>query len=259
VALVRRGLLPSRPKAVAAVLAGRVLVDGVPVDKPGRRVPPEAVLTVREPAVPYVSRGGLKLAAALDRFRLDPEGWVCLDVGASTGGFTDCLLRRGARRVYAVDVGYGQLAWSLRQDPRVVVRERVNARYLSREHVPEEVDLAAVDVSFISLAKVLPAVGERVRPEGAMVCLVKPSFEAGPRDVPRGGVVRDPRVHARVLAAVAEAAGALGWSLHGLMPSPVLGAEGNREFLALLRRAPAAEPAATWIARALAEAGDPGG
>lgn len=250
--LVERGWFVSREQAAAAVLAGRVRVGGTPVTKAGRRLPADAVLEVAGPAHPYVSRGGLKLAAALDAFATDPRGRVCLDVGASTGGFTDLLLQRGAARVYAVDVGYGQLAWRLRQDPRVVVRERVNARALGAADVPEPVDLAVVDVSFISLAKVLPAVGGRVAAGGAVICLVKPQFEAGPADVPRGGVVRDPEVHARVLRGVLEAAAALGWPAAGLIASPITGADGNREFLAhLLPRAAATADPLSLIATAL--------
>lgn len=234
--LVRRGLVPSRSRGAAVVLAGQVLVDGRPARKPGERVAPTAAVVLRVPDHPYVGRGGRKLEAALDRFTVSPDGLSCLDVGASTGGFTDCLLHRGARRVVAVDVGYGQLAWRLRTDPRVVVRERVNARHLTAEHVPEPVDLVVCDVSFISLAKVLPAVGGRVRPDGAAICLVKPQFEAGPADVPPGGVVRDPVVHRRVLLAFTAAAANLGWGLYGLMASPLRGADGNVEFLALLHR-----------------------
>ncbi len=237
--LVRRGLIGSRTRAAAAVLAGEVLVDGRPARKPGERVAAGAALALRGPDHPYVGRGGLKLEAALQRFALDPTGWECLDVGAAVGGFTDCLLQHGARHVTAVDVGYGQLAWRLRTDPRVLVHERVNARYLTAEHVPRPVDLAVCDVSFISLAKVLPAVLARVRPQGRAVCLVKPQFEAGPADVPAGGVVRDPAVHRRVLAAVAADVARLGWPVQALMASPLKGADGNREFLALLAPPPA--------------------
>jgi 23S rRNA (cytidine1920-2'-O)/16S rRNA (cytidine1409-2'-O)-methyltransferase len=244
-ALVRRGLAASRERAAAAVLAGAVRVDGQTAKKAGQRVGPDCRLEVRAAGAEYVSRGGGKLAAALDRFAISPAGLVCLDAGASTGGFTDCLLRRGAARVYAVDVGYGQLAWSLRTDPRVVVRERVNARYLSAAEVPEEVDLAVADLAFISLAKVLPAIGARVRhggPCAGIVALVKPQFEAGPGQVGKGGVVRDPAVHREVLRGVARAAAELGWPVQALMASPVRGADGNREFLALLRRQPGPDP-----------------
>ena len=252
--LFRRGMYGSCERAAAAVLAGRVLVDGRPAVKPGQRVAPAARIEATAPDHPFVSRGGVKLAAALDRFVVSPAGWVCLDVGASTGGFTDCLLQRGARRVYTVDVGYGQLAWRLRQDPRVVVRERTNARRLTEAEVPEAVALAVIDVSFISLHKVLPAVGARVARDGSLVCLVKPQFEAGPEAVPAGGVVRDPEVHADVLAAFSAQAAALGWRIFGLMASPIRGADGNCEFLACLRRAEPPLPAAEWIAAALADA-----
>jgi len=258
-ALVRRGLFPSRQRAAAAVLAGAVSVDGLPSDKPGRRVRPENLLALRRPPAPFVSRGGQKLAAALDRFALAPAGLVCLDAGASTGGFTDCLLQRGAARVYAVDVGYGQLAWALRTDPRVVVRERTNARYLSAAEVPEEVDLVTADLAFISLAKVLPALGARVRRGGpcdSIVALIKPQFEAGPQRVGRGGIVRDPAVHRDVLLTVAGDVAALGWGLQALMASPLRGRDGNREFLALLRRAPGRSVAGLAEA-ALAEAWAP--
>ncbi|HLN92905.1 MAG TPA: TlyA family RNA methyltransferase, partial [Thermoanaerobaculia bacterium] len=188
--LVARGLAPTREKAQAMILSGGVSVDGRRVDKAGQAVEETASVAVAGPPHPYVSRGGLKLAAALDAFRLDPTGLVCLDVGASTGGFTDCLLQRGAARVYAVDVGYGQLDSKLRGDPRVVLRERVNARFLSSEHVPEPVAIAVVDVSFISTRLVLPSVVPLVARVGAIVVLVKPQFEAGRAEVGKGGIVR---------------------------------------------------------------------
>ncbi len=241
-ALVRQGLVPGRSQAQAVVLAGLVLIDGQPASKPGQRVAPSAELAVR-PRPHLASRAGGKLEAALDRFGVDPAGRLCLDVGASTGGFTDCLLQRGAARVYAVDVGYGQLLWRLRQEPRVVVLERTNARYLTADHVPEPISLAVFDVSFISLAKVVPAALCRMDPDGQVICLVKPQFEAGPRDVPRGGVVRDPAVHRRVLGDVSASLQALGLRLQDLMPSPVKGAEGNQEFLWCgVRGADAADP-----------------
>jgi 23S rRNA (cytidine1920-2'-O)/16S rRNA (cytidine1409-2'-O)-methyltransferase len=218
------------------VLAGQVEVTGHSRPKPGLRIPVDAAVTVHGPAHPYVGRGGQKLAAALAAFGVDPAGRVAIDVGASTGGFTDCLLQHGAARVYAVDVGYGQLAWRLRQDPRVVNLERVNARYLTAADIPEPVDLAVIDVSFISLAKVLPAVVALLRPDGDVIALCKPQFEAGPADVPRGGVVRDPAVHAAVLRAVMAAAAELGWPAVAAIPSPITGADGNREFLLHLRR-----------------------
>lgn len=261
-ALVRRGLFPSRQRAAAAVLAGQVLVDGAPASKPGQAVAEGSRLAAKVgPA--FASRAGAKLAAALERFGVDASGRVCLDVGASTGGFTDCLLQRGAARVYAVDVGYGQLAWALRTDARVRVLERCNARFLTAEHVPEPVQLATLDVSFISLVKVLPAVIARMQSLGAcdsieplIVPLIKPQFEAGPALVGRGGIVRDPAVHLGVLRRVLAECAALGWAAAGLMASPLRGQDGNREFLALLRRGaarPEADPEG-MIASAVAEA-----
>jgi 23S rRNA (cytidine1920-2'-O)/16S rRNA (cytidine1409-2'-O)-methyltransferase len=240
--VVERGLAASRTRAQALVLAGRVLVgagDAARADrKPGDLVPPDAPLQLLEPE-PYVSRGGHKLAAALDAFGIDPAGTVCLDVGASTGGFTDVLLQRGAARVYALDVGRGQLADRLRRDPRVVVREGVNARDLRPDSLPEPIDLATIDVAFISLRLVLGPVAACLRPGGRIVALVKPQFEAGRRDV-RKGVVRDPAVHRRVLTAVAEHAVALGLEVEGVVASPLLGPAGNREFFLALRTTPAA-------------------
>ncbi len=240
--LCRRGLFPSRERAQAAVLAGRVWVAGRPESKAGRLVPADAAVEVRGDDLPYVGRGGLKLERALDAFGLNPAGRVALDVGASTGGFTDCLLQRGARRVYAVDVGYGQLAWKLRQDTRVVLLERTNARHLTREQVPDPVDLAAIDVSFISLEKVLPAVRGLLAGDGRIVALVKPQFGAGPARVGKGGVVRDPAVHREVLRRVGAAAAALGLEPADLIPSPIRGDEGNVEFLLLLQPSPSPRP-----------------
>ena len=231
VALVARGLVPTREKAQALILAGRVAVDGRPATKAGQPVGDDAALSVAEPPHPYVSRGGVKLAAALDGFGIDPAGKTCLDVGASTGGFTDCLLQRGAARVFAVDVGHGQLDARLRADPRVVVREKVNARALSEADVPERVDLAVVDVSFISLRLVLPPVAARVRPGGAVVALVKPQFEAGRAEVPKGGVVRSEATRRRVVSDIEAAGRALGLEALGVVPSPIAGARGNAEFL----------------------------
>ena len=229
--LVARGLAPSRERAQALILAGLVDVEGKRAEKAGAAVAEDAAITVAGPAHPFVSRGGIKLAAALDAFGLDPAGRVCLDVGASTGGFTDCLLQRGAARVYAVDVGHGQLDAGLRGDPRVVVRERVNARSLSERDVPEAVDLAVVDVSFISLRKILPAIVPRVRRGGAIVTLVKPQFEAGRSEVPRGGVVRSETTRRRVLDEVETFGRGLALEILGSIPSPIRGARGNTEFL----------------------------
>lgn len=232
--LVERGLAENRSKARALVMAGQVLVDGRKADKPGRLVAVDCPLQVLEP-MPYVSRGGLKLAAALDHFGIVVAGKVCLDVGASTGGFTDCLLQRGARRVYAVDVGKGQLDWKLRSDPRVVVCEGVNARYLSRQHVPEPVDLAVCDVSFISVTLVLPAMVSLLAPAGEMVILVKPQFEVGRGQVGKGGIVRQPELQQAACQKVGQAISALGFQV-AWIESPIRGAEGNREFLLHARR-----------------------
>lgn len=233
--LVQRGLYPSREKAKRAVMAGLVEVAGQRVDKPGTPVDDEADLQVQGPAEPFVSRAGRKLAGALDHFSLAPEGWVCADVGASTGGFTDCLLQRGAAKVYAIDVGYGQLDYKLRQDDRVVVMERVNARYLGASDLPERCHLAVVDVSFISLTKVVPAVLPHLRPGGYLLPLIKPQFEAGRGAVGKGGILRDEALRQRVVEETAAALAALGPELVGVIDSDLAGAGGNREALALLR------------------------
>ena len=235
--LLERGLAESRAKAQALVLAGQVFSGERRLDKPGQAVPAEITLEIRTPASPYVSRGGTKLAHALDHFGIDPNGMVALDVGASTGGFTDVLLRRGAARVYAVDVGHGQLDWRLRNDPQVIVLERTNARQLSRDLVPEPVDLVVCDASFISLRIVLPAALRLARPGASLVALIKPQFEVGKGQVGKGGVVRDPALHAQVCAEVARWLGeAQGWEVHGITPSPITGPKGNREFLIAARR-----------------------
>jgi 23S rRNA (cytidine1920-2'-O)/16S rRNA (cytidine1409-2'-O)-methyltransferase len=229
--LVARGLAPTRAKAQALILAGLVEVEGRAAEKSGEAFDEDARIAVAGPEHPYVSRGGVKLAAALEHFGIDPSGHVCLDVGASTGGFTDCLLQRGAARVYAVDVGHGQLDARLRADPRVVVRERVNARALSSAEVPETVSLAVIDVSFISLRLILPAVVPLVEPAGAVVVLVKPQFEAGRGEVPRGGVVRSEATRRRVLEEVENAGRGLDLEVLGSLESPIRGARGNTEFL----------------------------
>jgi 23S rRNA (cytidine1920-2'-O)/16S rRNA (cytidine1409-2'-O)-methyltransferase len=240
--LVEHGLAPSREKARALILAGVVRIDGQREDKPGKPVPPGAAVEVAQGGCPYVSRGGLKLESAWKRFGFVAEGKVCLDVGASTGGFTDFLLKQGAAKVYAVDVGYGQLAWSLRNDPRVVVRERVNARDLGREQVPEPIDLAVVDVAFISLGKVMPAVAPLLGPTGEAVCLVKPQFEAGPERVGKKGVVRSPEVHEEILATVAGQAGEWDLAVRGACFSELRGPEGNVEFFLYLGRTGESRP-----------------
>ena len=250
--LVSRGLVPSREQAQRLIYAGEVRVDGAVGRAPAQLVSPTADLQVRRPP-PFVSRGGEKLAHALDVFAVDVTGRVCLDVGASTGGFTDALLQRGAARVYALDVGRAQLAWKLRQDRRVVVMEGVNARYL--EPLPEPVDLITVDVAFISLAKVLPAVLRSLRPQGQLLALVKPQFEAGPELVGRGGVVRDPAVHQLVLDDVLATLPQLGHTPVGLTTSPLRGPAGNVEFFVLAQGpAPAAPRPALAVEDAIARA-----
>ena len=237
--LVERGLAESRTRAQALVMAGLVLVGERRVEKPSETCAPDAPVRVRgadDPAARYVGRGGLKLAAALDAFGLDPRDAVCLDVGASTGGFTDCLLQRGARRVTAIDVGHNQIDWRLRTDPRVEVREGVNARHLAPEDFASAFDLVVMDVSFISATKVLPALAPLVKDGGSLVVLVKPQFEVGRGEVGKGGVVRDAAQHARVVEEVNGAARALGLAVRGVIDSPILGAEGNKEFLALYGR-----------------------
>jgi 23S rRNA (cytidine1920-2'-O)/16S rRNA (cytidine1409-2'-O)-methyltransferase len=242
--LVERGLADSREKAQALILAGSVAVDGQKSDKPGHAFPEHCRIEVAE-RLPYVSRGGFKLAGALDRFGIDVRGHVCLDVGASTGGFTDCLLQRGAARVHAVDVGHGQLDWKLRNDPRVIVHEGVNARYLQPGDFPEPFDLAVCDASFISATLLIPAFAPLLSARGEMIVLVKPQFEVGKGQVGKGGIVRDPALHQaacdRVRTAVEELGGiasrgiASKWTT-SIMESPILGAEGNREFLLYARR-----------------------
>lgn len=229
--LVERRLAESRNRAQQLIRAGQVLVNDRVHDKPGMEVPADAAIRIRE-RLSFVSRGGLKLAAALDAFAIDVTGVVAADVGASTGGFTDCLLQRGAAKVYAIDVGYGQLAWSLRQDERVVVMERTNVRYL--DELPELVDLATIDVSFISLRFILPKVVGWLAPAGHIIPLIKPQFEAGREDVGKGGIVRAPDVHRRVLREILSFAEGQGLRLRGLIPSPITGADGNVEFLAWL-------------------------
>ena len=231
VLLVQRGLAPSRERARALILAGQVTVNGAPATKAGTGIAADAEVVVAVPDHPYVSRGGVKLAHALEQFHIDPAGTLALDIGASTGGFTDVLLQRGARQVVALDVGHGQLDWRLRTDPRVVVREHVNARHLAAGDLPGPFDLVTIDVSFISLRQVLPVVPPRLASGGDVIALVKPQFEAGREDVGRGGLVLDPAIHARVLGEVRDAARALGLVPMGDTPSPITGATGNQEFL----------------------------
>lgn len=230
--LVSRGLFASREKARRAVMAGIVLVEGHQVDKPGSSVAASMEISLVDKAEPYVSRAGRKLEAALDHFLVDPRGNVCVDVGASTGGFTDCLLQRGATRVYAIDVGYGQLDYGLRCDSRVVVMERVNARHLDEDFLPEKCDLATVDVSFISLLKIVPSILGLLREGSRLITLVKPQFEAPRGSVGKGGILRDEELRTEVIAQRVEQLTALGLVCNGVIDSPVAGAGGNCEALA---------------------------
>ncbi len=239
VLLFERGLAPSREKARTLIMAGSVYVNNQKFDKPGDTVSDDAEIEVRGSTLKYVSRGGLKLEKAMQLFPIDLNGKICMDIGASTGGFTDCMLQNGAQRVYSVDVGYGQLAWQLRQDPRVVNLERTNARYLTREQVPEEIDFFSVDVSFISLRIILPAVRPLLRDGGQAVCLIKPQFEAGREKVGKKGVVRDRAVHEEVVETICRFAVENGYSVLGLTFSPVKGPEGNIEYLAYLEKSDA--------------------
>ena len=241
VVLVERGLAPTRQKAQAVIMSGVVFVNGQRADKAGAAVAADAAVEVRGNALPYVSRGGLKLEKAMREFSLRLDGFTCADIGASTGGFTDCMLQNGAEKVYAVDVGYGQLDWRLRGDPRVVCLERTNARYLTREQIPDELDFASVDVSFISLALILPPLNRLMKKDGLVVCLVKPQFEAGREKVGKKGVVRDPAVHREVLEHFLTHAAENGFAVLGLTFSPIRGPEGNIEYLGCLRKGAAAE------------------
>jgi len=230
--LVDKGLAPTRERAQSLVLAAKVLVNGQILTKAGQKVPEDSDIRIIADPVPYVSRGGLKLEHALRTFPIEVSGRSAIDVGASTGGFTDCLLSFGARRVYAVDVGYGQLALKLRNDPRVVVLERKNIRYLPEALVPERVQIAAIDTSFISLKLVIPAVLKFLEAEGVLIALIKPQFEAGREQASKGGgVIRDVRIHEEVCRVLAEFTAGLGFEVLGIIPSPILGPKGNREFL----------------------------
>jgi 23S rRNA (cytidine1920-2'-O)/16S rRNA (cytidine1409-2'-O)-methyltransferase len=234
--LFQKGFAESREKAKAIVMAGLVEVDDLRVDKAGRLISVSSRITIKKPYPPYVSRGGIKLEAALSQFSVEVRDRVILDVGASTGGFTDCLLQRGAKKVVAVDVGYGQLHWKLRRDPRVEVLEKTNIRYLRPEDIGEMIDGAVIDVSFISLRLVVPAVSTLLKKEAFIIALVKPQFEAGREQVGKGGVVRDPEVHEKVLLDLSRFFESAGWRIEGPMASPILGPKGNKEFLVHLRR-----------------------
>ena len=232
--MVERGLVGSSEKAQALIMAGQVVVGDHTVDKSGQQVAIDAEVRIKGSVLPYVSRGGLKLRRALDEFAVDVTGVVVIDVGSSTGGFTDCLLQAGAQKVFAVDVGYGQLAWKLQQDLRVVSMEKTNIRHLLPEQLDAVPALAVIDASFIPLAKVLPATVNLVKPGGQIIALIKPQFEVAKGEVGKGGIVRDPAAHEKVIEAVRKTAGEMGLTVGGLCESPITGADGNREFLILL-------------------------
>lgn len=236
VLVTERGLAASRERAKRLIMEGKVFVDGQREDKPGMTFAEDCELTLKGEDMPYVSRGGYKLEKAMKTFPIELTGDVCMDIGASTGGFTDCMLQNGAAKVYSVDVGYGQFAWSLRTDPRVVCMEKTNVRYLTESQVPESLDFASCDVSFISLSKVLPAAYNLLKTGGQMVCLIKPQFEAGKDKVGKKGVVREPSVHREVIAKVVSDVKAIGFTPLGLTFSPVKGPEGNIEYLIWLRK-----------------------
>ena len=234
--LVDKGLAQSRDRARALIMAGKVTVQGERLDKPGTRVETDAAIRLDGGDLPYVSRGGVKLEGALEAFRINPAGLVVMDVGASTGGFTDCVLQRGARKVFAVDVGYGQLAWKLQKDPRVVSLERRNVRYLKQEEVGETIDLVLVDTSFISIEKFLPHLVEFLKPGGSLLGLIKPQFEVGKGEVGKGGVVRDAALHQKVIERISESSRHQGWKVLGVAESPILGPKGNKEFFIHLQK-----------------------
>lgn len=232
--LVEQQLAPSRERAQSLIMAGHVLVNEVPVTKPGHKVLPDVVIRVKGIDHPYVGRGGVKLAGALDFFQIDPAGKVCADIGSSTGGFTDCLLQRGAVKIYAVDVGTNQLAWKLRQDPRVVVMEKTHVKDLHPSHFPEPPSLIVIDCSFISLTRVLPEIVRWVSPNTTIVALVKPQFEVGPGRIAKGGIVKDDAAQKDAIAQVESCARTLQWDIMGLTDSPITGTDGNREYFIAL-------------------------
>ena len=236
--LVDRGLVQSRGRASALIMEGKVSVDGIRVDKAGTKVSTDSSLKLKENDIPYVSRGGVKLAYALDEFKLEVKDKVALDIGASTGGFTDCLLQRGARKVYAIDVGYGQLAWRIRQNSRVVSLERRNIRYLDTKEIDEKADLAVIDISFISLTKVLTKVTELTKEKGCIIALIKPQFEVEKGEVGKRGIVKDPEKHNQVIDKIKGFATLHDLKVQGLIESPILGADGNKEFLICLISSP---------------------
>ena len=234
--LVERGMVPSREKARALIMAGKVRVDGKSVTKPGIQIKGDAQVHLEAGSSLYVSRGGEKIAGALKAFGVDPRGMIVMDVGASTGGFTDCILQKGAKKVYAVDVGYGQLAWRLQKDPRVINLERRNIRYLPREEVQEETDLIVVDTSFISIEKFLPHLLGFLKRGGVILSLIKPQFEVGKGEVGKGGVVRDKALHEKVIDRISNFSRGLGLTVLGVTESPLLGPKGNREFFVYLKK-----------------------
>jgi 23S rRNA (cytidine1920-2'-O)/16S rRNA (cytidine1409-2'-O)-methyltransferase len=236
VILVAKGLAQSRQRAQAMIMAGKVLVNEGLIDKPGFHVSPHDTVELKATDMPYVSRGGLKLEAALHELQLDVTGSLCIDVGASTGGFTDCLLQHGAERVYAVDVGYGQLAWKLRQDPRVIVIERTNVRHMADDRIPAPVDLVTIDVAFISLKIVVPVIVKFLKPDGSILALIKPQFEVGKNRVGKGGVVREPELHQQVIKNLSDFFGSIKLTPQMVYPSPLLGPKGNREFFMFLTK-----------------------
>ncbi|MFC1840314.1 TlyA family RNA methyltransferase [Thermodesulfobacteriota bacterium] len=233
--LVNKGLVESRQKAKAMIMAGEVMVNGVKQDKPGHTFYESSEITLKTASIPYVSRGGLKLEAAIDHFKIDVNDRVMLDIGASTGGFTDCLLQNGAKKVITVDVGYGQLHWKLRQDPRVIIFEKTNARHLTPEHINEPAEGAVIDVSFISLKIIIPVITQLLPGDSFIVALIKPQFEAGKEQVGKGGVIKDPDLHQSIVSNIREFCIDTGWKVEGYIPSPILGPKGNREFLIYLK------------------------
>lgn len=250
-AVVNTGQCESREKAKALIMAGLVYVDGQKQLKAGTTVRPDAIIEIKGKANPFVSRGGLKLQKAAENFDINLENCVCMDIGASTGGFTDCMLSHGAKKVYAIDVGYGQLAWKLRTDERVVNMERTNFRYVTHEQIPEEIDFASVDVSFISLKIILPVLRELLKENGQAVCLIKPQFEAGKENVGKKGVVRDPQVHISVVNTILNFARGCGYSLKNIDFSPIKGPEGNIEYLMHIQKTAEAENFCTETAESL--------
>lgn len=248
VLMVEKGLAPSREKAKALIMAGDVYIKEVKYDKAGQLVDVESEITLRR-QMPYVSRGGFKLEKAMQTFPIELQGKVCMDIGASTGGFTDCMLQNGAVKVYSIDVGYGQLAWKLRTDERVINLERTNIRYITEEQIPQPVDFMSIDVSFISLRLVLPAIKPFLKPDGAIAALIKPQFEAGREKVGKKGVVRDPKVHEEVIQTIYNFVLELGWIPAGLTYSPIRGPEGNIEYLIYIKQQDAELISEDWIAQ----------